>query len=127
MGYTTEFSGEFALDKPLTIAQKQELEAFAEERHGGNTEAFAGYPGFWCQWVPNDDGTAIKWDGGEKFYSYVQWLQYIIDHFIKPWGLTLNGEVAWFGEEDDDLGKILVRENIITTLQGTVVYRTESN
>src|SRR5574337_684850 len=25
-------------------------------------------PGLWCQWRPTDDGTAIEWDGGEKFY-----------------------------------------------------------
>jgi len=28
-------------------------------------------PGLWCQWIPSDDGTAIEWDGGEKFYEYV--------------------------------------------------------
>lgn len=28
-------------------------------------------PSLWVQWVPNDDGTAIQWQGSEKFYWYV--------------------------------------------------------
>jgi hypothetical protein len=30
-------------------------------------------PGLWCQWIPNEDGTAICWDGGEKFYNSIEW------------------------------------------------------
>src|SRR5436190_22386239 len=26
-----------------------------------------GQPGLWCQWIPNEDGTAIEWNGTEKF------------------------------------------------------------
>src|SRR4051812_17179568 len=29
----------------------------------------SGQPGLWCQWIPNEAGTAIEWDGGEKFYA----------------------------------------------------------
>jgi hypothetical protein len=79
-------------------------------------------PGLWCQWVPNEDGTAIEWDGGEKFYSYVEWLEYIIKNFLKPWGYTLNGEVTWFGEERSDIGVIIVDNNKVTVREGTIVY-----
>lgn len=80
-------------------------------------------PGLWCQWVPNGDGTAIKWDGGEKFYAYTEWLTYIVDNFLKPWGYKLNGTVKWKGESSDDIGKIVVKDNAITTKEGHVVYR----
>ena len=72
-------------------------------------------PGLWCQWIPNEDGTAIEWDGGEKFYNYVEWLSYIIDNFLIPWGYTINGKVSWEGEGRSDTGTIIVTNNKITT------------
>jgi hypothetical protein len=68
-------------------------------------------PGLWCQWIPNEDGTAIVWDGGEKFYHYVEWIKYLIEHFFSRWGYTLNGDVSWQGEEHDDHGVIMIRGN----------------
>ncbi len=29
-----------------------------------------------CQWTVNEARTAILWSGMEKFYSYVEWLEY---------------------------------------------------
>lgn len=72
-------------------------------------------PGLWCQWAPNEDGTAIVWDEGEKFYEYVEWLWYIIENFLKPWGYELNGKVRWQGEDADDRGIINVKNNDIST------------
>lgn len=71
-------------------------------------------PGLWCQWIPTDDGSAIQWDGNEKFYNYTEWLQYIIDHFMRPWGYELNGRVMWSGEDTADSGVITVEHNIMT-------------
>jgi hypothetical protein len=79
-------------------------------------------PGLWCQWVPNEDGTGIEWDGGEKFYSYVEWLDYLIYNFLAPWGYILNGEVEWQGEDRDDRGLIVVKNNEVTTKIGRIVY-----
>ncbi len=70
-------------------------------------------PGLWCQWVPNEDGTAIEWDGGEKFYEYVEWLEYIISNFLDPWGYKLNGQVEWQGEDMGDRGVIRVKDNVV--------------
>ncbi len=72
-------------------------------------------PGLWCQWVPHEDCRSIVWDGGEKFYSYVEWLIYIIDNFLKPWGYTLNGEVQWQGENMEDRGVLVVENNRVGT------------
>ena len=78
-----------------------------------------GQPGLWCQWVPTEDGEAIEWDGGEKFYDYVGWLRYIIANFLQPWGLTLNGRVTWEGEDRSDVGTIVVKDNEVSTIEGT--------
>jgi hypothetical protein len=76
----------------------------------------AGQPGLWCQWIPNALGTAIVWNGGEKFYDYVEWLEYLIGHFLAPWGYLLNGEMKWAGEDEVDQGTILVKDNQVTAL-----------
>jgi hypothetical protein len=68
----------------LTQELFDELNSFSEERHGGNTEPFAGFPGFWCDWVPTPDMQGIEWNGNEKFYDYVEWLELIIKKFLIP-------------------------------------------
>lgn len=74
-------------------------------------------PGLWCQWTASEDNTKLEWDGGEKFYNYIEWLNYIINNFTKPWGYVLSGEVSWVGEDSEsDRGKILVSDNNVTTL-----------
>lgn len=85
-----------------------------------------GQPGLWCQWIPTEDGTAIVWDGREKFYFYTEWLDYLIAHFLKPWGYTLNGTVHWVCDELSDVtddgedvqlivsADIVAKDNILT-------------
>ena len=79
-------------------------------------------PGLWCQWIPTDDGCELVWDVGGKFYNYVEWLDYLIDKILAPRGYTLNGECQWFGEERDDVGVIVVENNIVTTKVGKLTY-----
>ena len=72
-----------------------------------------GQPGLWCQWMPTEDCKGIEWDGGEKFYNDSEWLEYIIAHFLKPWGYVLNGtvKVKVYGS---NAGRIKVVKNEIT-------------
>jgi hypothetical protein len=79
-------------------------------------------PGLWCQWRL-DDETTLAWDGSEKFYNYIEWLQYLIAHFFEPWGIKLNGEVTWQGEDNADIGKIIVKDNEIEIYNGEVEYK----
>lgn len=168
MGYSTDFTNSFGLNKPLSTAHLNYLTKFAETRrmkrnasiaakfpdpireaaglpigdkgayYVGSTGEFGqdednsiinyntepmGQPGLWCQWIPSPDGDGIEWDGGEKFYNYVEWLEYIIKHFLAPWGYVLNGKVTWQGEESDDFGKIIVKKNVVTIKNGEKVYR----
>ncbi|MDF1699611.1 MAG: hypothetical protein P1V36_00435 [Planctomycetota bacterium] len=94
-----------------------------------------GQPGLRCQWVPDTgemrhwregpDLTAcdrIQWDGNEKFYCYVEWLEYIIAHFLKPWGYVLNGEVEFQGEDRSDMGLIDVTDNTVSVKCAVITY-----
>lgn len=83
----------------------------------------ANQPSLWCQWCPSLDGNGIEWDGGEKFYSYVEWIEYIIENFLTRWGYTLNGEVEWRGENSNDWGKIVIDNNKVSTKMPTVVWQ----
>jgi hypothetical protein len=78
-------------------------------------------PGLWCQWIINDRDELV-WDGGEKCYNYVEWLQYLIKHFFAPLGYELNGTVDYEGEYPDDFGKIVVSDNFIKIAYGHRVY-----
>jgi len=62
------------------------------------------------------------WDGGEKFYNYVEWLKYLINHFFEKWGVKLNGEVYWKGEDGEDMGKIVVKDNWVIVKYARVTY-----
>lgn len=69
----------------------------------------SGQPGLWCQWTVSDDGEQLMWDEGEKFYCYDAWLVYLVEHFFKPWGCELEGEIIWDGENSDDKGVIYAK------------------
>lgn len=152
MGYTTDFVGSFKITPALSNHDKEFLVKFAETRRmkrniegygvdgefyvdGGGSfwqdrdETVVDYnqppstqPGLWCQWVPSEDGTELMWDGNEKFYNYVEWLEYLIKSILSPRGYKVNGEVEWQGEERDDRGMIVVNDNTVKTRMGKFVY-----
>jgi hypothetical protein len=107
MKYTTAFSGSFRFSRELSAAEFAKIREFAGERHAGEE-----FPGCWCQWTAE-----------EKFYEYISWLRYLIDHFYDPWGVQLTGEVKWEGEDGRDVGKIVMLPgNVIEVLEGVVRY-----
>lgn len=79
-------------------------------------------PGLWCKWVPTEECDAIVWNGGEKFYDYVEWMQYLLDHFLKLWGYKVNGEVCWVGEDNEDIGRIVISDNFLMKQIGYIQY-----
>jgi len=76
-----------------------------------------GQHGLWCHWQPTEDGAGLEWDGSEKFYNFSLWLVYIIEHFLKPWGRVLSGDVRYHGESYDDYGTLHVADNIVEDLK----------
>lgn len=153
MGYTTDFTGQFTLDRPLDDDTFTFLQKLSKTRrmkralgpeygvegefyvdgsgfHGQDHEPSvlnyneppATQPGLWCHWTPTDDRLALEWDGGEKFYYYVEWLEYLVKTILAPRGYVLNGEVHWSGEEEGDIGLIRVRDNVVVAQRATVTY-----
>lgn len=80
----------------------------------------SGQPSLWCQWIPSEERSEIIWDGGEKFYSYVEWLAYIQIHFLERWGIGLSGIVKFYGEDSRDRGFIVAKDGMISLVKKTV-------
>lgn len=149
MGYTTTFDGKVAIDPPLNQEEIQFLTDFSESRRMDRKEGPyelenenvlnhnkppEGQPSLWCDWVPTPDGEAIVWDGREKFYDPIEWMQYLIDHFLKPNAIakdalpflqanhTLNGEIFAQGESHGDIWKLVVTDNVVEYKSARFVY-----
>jgi hypothetical protein len=61
--------------------------------------------------VDAEDRRSIRWDGSEKFHSYVAWLKYIVNRVLVPRGYVMEGRVEWQGEDPKDRGEIRVEGN----------------
>ena len=146
MGYTTDFTGKISIEPPLSFDEVAFLKKFSESRRmerdqgpyyvdaGGfmgqdrdgvvnHNMPPCGQPGLWCQWIPSDCGTSILWNECEKFYDSVEWIQYIIDHFIgdNPIAMSellflrphkLSGRIEAQGEEYSDRWTLEVKDNV---------------
>ncbi|KXS08890.1 glycoside hydrolase family 5 protein [Gonapodya prolifera JEL478] len=85
----------------------------------GDIEPYPGFPSHYCQWIISDDGTQLKWDRGEKFHYYVEWLQYLIVNFFQPWGIVVNGKIKWQGARKFDKGWLISDSNQVCTERRT--------
>lgn len=155
MGYDTHFTGHVTITPPLNPHEIAYLGKFADTRRMNRTNGpyfvdgsgpfgqgrdadIIDYnqpdptqPGRWCGWVPTEDGTAIEWNGVEKFYSATEWMTYLVDHFLKPGGHaqgqpgfeeftfdhTVNGTIDAQGEDPDDTWQLAVTDNVVTSTE----------
>lgn len=109
MGYTTDFTGAVELGRKLTMAEAKEL---LELNESGESEKVTGIAAYF-QWVPSDDLQHIVWDGNEKFYKYVEQLQWLCRWLLER-GITANGCLYWQGEETGDNGILEVAANTVS-------------
>lgn len=146
MGYHTDFDGSIQIEPPLSAERIEFLTKFSQTRrmHRTNGPHFVdgtgdmgqgqdpdilnynqpdpSQPGLWCNWIPTEDGTAIEWDYGEKFYKAAVWMDYIIQNYIIPYGHVCNGVINACGEDPGDLWQIHVVNNVVTTKEAVISY-----
>lgn len=119
MGFTTLFWGRIEVEPALPEATRRRLVEWASQDHrDGST------PGVWCQWVPTPDGSALVWDGEEKFYDADSWMRYIIGQFIAD-KHTANGLV--FAATEPEMGlfsawSMTVKDNVVLVVDYEVPY-----
>jgi hypothetical protein len=161
MGVSTTYLGHIEITPPLNQAEYDYLRMFSRSRrshrdggpygvwprdphdeapmlHGDEAAARAnqiaeGQPGYWCQWVPCPHGCCLGWDGQEKFYAGSAWLQYVIDHFLRPGAHARRSKDVQFRRFtfDHDTNGVLVGEQqdnrelfSLTVRHGKVTRRT---
>jgi len=112
VGYTTEFEGSFSIEPAMQQEHVAFINAYAERNHRGDEPKT---PSYYCQWVVNNG--KLQWDMNEKFYNYVEWLEYLIEHFLSPWNYKLKGTIKYSGEETTDFGTITVKNNTVIKLE----------
>jgi hypothetical protein len=155
MGYTTEFRGKVSVNPPLNPTETAYLTKFAETRRmqrergpyfvdgtgsfgqGNDADITNGnqppadQPSLWCDWAPSDDGHSISWNGTEKFYGSTEWMQYLIDHFLKPgahaqghpgfedftFDHTVGGVIDAQGEDFHDQWQLTVVDNVVSSTE----------
>lgn len=155
MGYTTDFIGHIDITPSLNDEEIAYLSAFsdsrrferpggpydvpgnprAEDEHGLPGHNYnvppAGQPGLWCDWVPCWDGCCLSYNGVEKFYAPVEWMRYLIEHFLKPGAVAsrvedphlagftfdhvLDGIVVGCRRDNKELFAIEVADNVVHT------------
>ncbi len=128
---------EFNMSSGDTPWSTSRLPADWREYHEEN-----GQPGLWCQWIPIDDGAALAWDGGEKFYDAEEWMRYIIDKLLAPsasdylmvhdaedprlakftYDHVLNGVIHAEGEEQGDVWRLIVTDNLVARKSATLTW-----
>lgn len=118
MGYTTTFQGKFKFSQQLTLNQFNELKDLYERNFSLSMDTMLRKHKLsqhdQLQWVPDKHGHFLEWDGGEKFYNYVEWLEFLIANCFYHWNVILDGKVFFQGESSDDSGFIEIVNNNIT-------------
>lgn len=103
MGYTTTFTGVITITPALNETEKNQADywRFCNDK-------IDDAPRSYCQWEVTHNGDELEWDGGEKFYYPVEWMQWLIDQFPEH---QFSGELIAQGEEAGDAWKLVVKGN----------------
>ncbi len=119
MGYTTNFEGRLNFNRVLSVTELRELQALVD--YSQQDKEFSKYaethPDSYNQWEPTSDGLGLQWNGGEKFYEYVEWLEWLAEYYFEPRNIRLNGILRYQGEEIGDVGRIEIKDNAVKKVE----------
>lgn len=94
-------------------------------------------PSLWCNWTVSQDGKNIQYDDGNKFHYFVEWMEYIIKHFLGHNPIakerdprmsfltshTLNGVIIVKDEDTNTFLFLVVENNIVNqTMENEKAY-----
>lgn len=141
VAYLTAFNETRRWDRPGGPYDTSDAAEYANRARSSKPPE--GQPHLYCPFVPTPDGTAIVWDQGEgSVYGAVEWMRYLIDHLLREEAIASQPlEQGWVrprefdlftfdhsctggflaqGEEVGDVWSLLVRDNVVTHVQGHV-------
>ena len=112
MGYNTDWHGGLELNRNLTRAEQQEWDDVVENRHDseyGYGDPKREYPSIWCNFEV--EGRRFQWNGNEKTYEGYGWILFFLKwtkEKSKDNLLYAEGEMTFKGEDESDIGKVIV-------------------
>ncbi len=116
MSYYTRFTGRLALSRQLTLDEYRDLEDNWVDGVKLQIKGCGLYGETWSPWSINKEGTELSIECDGSAYYWEEVLQLMVDQFFSPKGIILNGEMTWNGEEGGDLGRLIVKDNVIRTV-----------
>ena len=117
--------GEFYYNKDSECSGQDKDNSILDENKESKSQH-----GLWSHWTIGfyragmflkEESYILEWDGGEKFYAYTEWLDYLNENIFKPNNIVMDGEIQWRGEDNEDMGKIISKDGVIK------VYKAEIN
>ena len=125
MGYTTFFDGRLKLSKKLTDNELIDFyNNWQEPRHTIHDDQYTtgreDAPSIWLKWeIYEEKGDHyLEWNQEEKFYNYYDWLQLIVNKFLEPKKIYLQGKINYSGEDTDDAGIITAHTQTLQVKSG---------
>jgi hypothetical protein len=119
MGYDSYVSGELVFQPSLKPIQVAELQSFADTSHTSGDLPGCGHPD-WGSLEP--DGSAMVFDDTFRLIDLKGWVCYLVEGFLKPWGVLANGALFIDGEDSEDFWRIEVTDSVVVHREGLVIY-----
>jgi len=106
MTYSTDFVGSFKSVLPIPSELVEIINKFSTLDHRGIDNR----PGMWCDFECNSH--ELFWNNSEKTMNGVEWLEYLLKHFIVPYDIKLNGVMYWTDDYDCS-GRITIKDSVL--------------
>ncbi len=117
MGYDTRFEGEFEITPTLDKKTRQIFERWVDYYPNDDDDDEDGHPYSYMQWILDPYSESLIFnEKTEKFYNYIEWLEFLIEKVFAPNGYKLNGGMRWNGESLLDTGIIKIENNKIIVI-----------
>ena len=130
MGYSVYYHGEISITPPLSEDHAAIVLAVSNQEETDATRAIfaaiaaspeSDLPAYGGLFTISEDRALIVPEEDESRHGLRLCLLQLIEHFFKPSGYVLNGEISWDGDEPDDRGWIFVKENQIEAVDDLIV------
>jgi len=124
MGYSVYYHGEINITPPLSEDHAAIVLAVSNQEEREETSAIFEAIAASREsdlFALSDDRALILPEEDESRHGLRLCLLQLIEHFFKPSGYVLNGEISWGGDEPDDRGWIFVKENQLEAVDDLIV------
>lgn len=133
MGYNMYWNGELLIAPPLTVKQNIELvDWLALDKNDRKIEdddltklyETHGWKIYtpWCPVSEVKDDYLLFDSDGLFVEPMALIIRVLLDKFLIPWEKTVHGAIFWDGDEQEDIGKLVVKDGEVWDCPASIVY-----